>query len=124
LRLLSRRVWRPGSSRNLEGRFDPWQLEPGKLARQPIDVACLMVRSKTEDGRSGCRRLEIGKGSGRFPKATTRVAALFPVLLEVYDDPALPFSLTLETVSPIIPGDEATSAPQQPPRRRLSAPGP
>jgi non-lysosomal glucosylceramidase len=100
----------PAFSRNLEGRFDRWQLEPGKLARQPIDVACLMVRWRAEDGRSGCRRIEIGKGNGRFPKAATRVAALFPVLLEVHDDPALPFTLTLETVSPIIPGDEATSA--------------
>jgi non-lysosomal glucosylceramidase len=99
----------PAFSRNLEGRFDRWQLEPGKLAQQPVG-ACLMVRWRDEGGRGGCRRIEVGRGRARFPGTSSRIAALFPVLVEVYDDPALPFTLTLETFSPVIPGDEATSA--------------
>jgi non-lysosomal glucosylceramidase len=100
----------PAFSRDLRGRFDRWQLEPGKLAQVPIAAACLVVRWRGRDGRSHARRLEAGSGRDRFPPATRRVAALFPLLVEVYDDPALPFVATLEGFSPIVPGDTATSA--------------
>jgi non-lysosomal glucosylceramidase len=100
----------PAFSRSLDGRFDRWQLEPGKLARVPIAAAGLAIRWRDGPGRPGFRRIETGRGPSRFAPNTRRIAALFPFQIEVYDDPALPFSLEIESFSPVIPGDETTSA--------------
>ncbi|MFC6487467.1 GH116 family glycosyl hydrolase [Nitratireductor sp. GCM10026969] len=98
----------PNYARDLKGRFSRWQLEPGRHGYQDIDAAFFMLRWRSSNGGVGYRRLH--EGAGGFDPPTRSVAILYPLVVETYDDPALPFVLTLEYFSPLLPGDEAVSA--------------
>ncbi|WP_274423682.1 GH116 family glycosyl hydrolase [Chelativorans sp. YIM 93263] len=97
----------PNFARGLKGSFSRWQLEPGRHGHQDIDAAFFMLRWRTASG-AGYRRLR--EGPGGFDALTRSVAVLYPLVVETYDDPALPFVLTLEYFSPLLPEDEASSA--------------
>lgn len=98
----------PNFARNLQGHFDRWQLDPGRHGTQVIDAAFLMLRWTDADGGTGYRRLNVG--SAGFAANHRRVAALFPLLIEEYDDPEIPFAVTLTAFSPVIAGDAALAA--------------
>lgn len=92
----------PAFSRDLEGRFSRWHLQPGTHLVTDLDAAFLAVHWRDE---AGDHVYELR--GGQFDRHET--SALFPLAHEEFATPAVPFRVFLTSFSPVIPGDEEAS---------------
>lgn len=124
-------VGTPSFGRDMDGAFRRWHMEPGIHIRHTMEEAGFLVAWE-QNGERGCFPLDVRAVGGSLapedsgsaslsdaekplssapayepvPGMTRRACALWPFLYEVYEAPSLPFSLVLESFSPLLePGD-------------------
>jgi hypothetical protein len=71
----------PMFSRNIDGEFDRWQLEPGAHVHQSLEPAFLAVRW-VENGQFFSRKLRVGQGASSLGEQDRGYRALFPAAFE------------------------------------------
>jgi uncharacterized protein (DUF608 family) len=110
-------------SRDVQGRFSRWHLQPGLHVVQPVPQARMLLRwDGGEPGAAdygGARFLLTGEAPGwesyqpmvpGFPDAARSYAVLFPDCYEYYADPEIPVEVLLHYWSPLVPGDEEAAS--------------
>ncbi|MDL2271477.1 non-lysosomal glucosylceramidase [Desulfovibrio sp. OttesenSCG-928-I05] len=129
-------VGTPSFGRDMDGAFRRWHLEPGVHIRHAMEEAGFLVAWE-HNGEKGCFPLDVRAIGGSLspesaaaaaladaekpltsacacapvPGMTRRACALWPFLYEVYDAPSLPFSLVLESFSPLLQSGDALRLP-------------
>ncbi|MEX1216735.1 GH116 family glycosyl-hydrolase [Saccharospirillum sp.] len=99
----------PMFSRNIDGEFDRWQLEPGVHVQQALKPAFLAVRW-VESGQAFSKKLKIGKEASALGEQDRYYRALFPLVFEYWLSEQLPATIRVSMLSPQLAGDSATSA--------------
>jgi non-lysosomal glucosylceramidase len=99
----------PVVSRDLDGRFARWHLQPGFHLRQIITEAFFGLRwSSRKSGVGGYFRLNGAGRDGAGSRGPLReVYSLFPVTREVYTGEDIPFEAILELYTPLLSGTPA-----------------
>jgi uncharacterized protein (DUF608 family) len=95
-------------SRNIDGEFDRWQLEPGVHVQQSLEPAFLAVRW-VDSGKAYSRKLRIGNESSALGEQDRDYRALFPVVFEHWQSERLPADIKVTLLSPQLAGDTASS---------------
>ncbi|MCH3918040.1 MAG: non-lysosomal glucosylceramidase [Spirochaetia bacterium] len=97
----------PVFSRDLDGHFSRWQLQSGIHIKQDIDTCFLKLRWQYGDKSGSFYLNEEGAIANRFERS---VHSLFPVCQERYEGKDVPFDITVEFYSSIIPEDDKASS--------------
>lgn len=95
--------------RDLQGRFNRWQLQPGFQRTVTVNSASLCVRWQQGD-RKGAYRVGEGDWDKPLPAGSRSVAILWPITHERLSAPDWPVEAIIESWSPVIPHDYESSA--------------
>lgn len=93
----------PVLSRDLDGKFSRWHLEPGGHVLAEVPQCVLGVHWRDRHG-------EHHRALDRASVDEYEVAGLYPMWHEVFRDADMPFRVLLTSFSPVIPGDDDTAS--------------